>query len=79
MRGTIAAQEENVALTAIVPVYNACEHIEPLVRAFLRIKGVRCQIILVDDRSDDGSPEEIARMAAEFPQVMALYLSLIHI
>lgn len=73
MCGTFRTQEEKVALTAIVPVYNAREHIEPLVRAFLEIEGVSCQIILVDDHSDDGSNEEIARMAAEFPQVMALY------
>lgn len=73
MYGTIAPQEESVALTAIIPVYNAREHIEPLVHAFLGIEGVRCQVILVDDHSDDGSREEVSRMAAEFPQVMALY------
>lgn len=73
MSRIIATQEANVALTAIVPVYNAREHIEPLVHAFLGIEGVRCQVILVDDHSDDGSPKEIARMAANFSQVMALY------
>lgn len=73
MSRIIATQEANVALTAIVPVYNAREHIEPLVHAFLGIEGVRCQVILVDDHSDDGSSEEIARMAANFSQVMALY------
>lgn len=73
MLGIIATEEQNVALTAIVPIYNARDHIEPLVHRFLGIDGVRCQIILVDDHSNDGSTEEIARMAAEFPEVMALY------
>ena len=75
MLGIIATKDESVALTAIVPVYNAREHIEPLVHAFLKIEGVRCQIILVDDHSNDGSSEEIARMAAEFSEVTALYQS----
>ncbi len=73
MPATIATQDPNTDLTVIVPVHDAKGYLEPLVRAFLDLDGIRCQIILADDCSNDGSAEEIARLAALHPQVTGLY------
>ena len=42
-------------LTIIVPVYNEKKYIRALLNKVIRLKGIKIQIIVVDDGSDDGS------------------------
>lgn len=73
MPTALATPDPDIDLTVIVPVHDARPHLEPLVRSFLDLAGLRCQILLVDDGSTDGSREEIARLAAAHPQITGLY------
>lgn len=73
MPALTATQNPAIDLTVIIPVYDARGHLEPLARSFLDLNGICCQIILADDSSVDGSREEIARLAALYPQVTGLY------
>jgi glycosyltransferase involved in cell wall biosynthesis len=67
-----------VAVSAVVPIYNERENIEPLVRdlhAALGAMGATFEIILVDDGSRDGSDREILRCVEEFPLIRPLLLA----
>jgi glycosyltransferase involved in cell wall biosynthesis len=63
----------DIDLSIIVPVYNAKEHLQPLVDSILSLDNVRCEILLADDGSSDGSSEEVERLAAVNPEVRALH------
>lgn len=62
-------------LSVVIPVFNAKDHLEALIQAFAPVEdaGYRCQFVLIDDCSSDGSREEIARLADERRNVVPLY------
>jgi dolichol-phosphate mannosyltransferase len=65
-------------LSLIVPVYNEAGNVAPLVRAAaetLAALGRSHEIILVNDGSTDGTADEIAALAREFPACRELRLS----
>jgi glycosyltransferase involved in cell wall biosynthesis len=66
-----------VDLSLVVPVYNEAPNLEPLVREIDEVLGAspwQREIILVDDGSDDGSGDEVARLARTHPAVRGLHL-----
>lgn len=58
-------------VSAIIPARNEAENIEAAVRS-LSAQPEIGQIIVVDDQSTDGTPEILARLAAEIPQLQTL-------
>lgn len=69
-----AAGEDDIDLSVIVPVFNAVQHLPALVEDVLSLgtRGVRCQLILVDDGSEDGSDTLVASLAGAHPEILAL-------
>jgi len=68
-------------LSVVVPVYNERESLEPLVaelRAALDPLGLRFEILLVDDGSDDGSTQTCAALARRDPAVRSLHFGRNH-
>ncbi|WP_422033295.1 glycosyltransferase family 2 protein [Roseovarius sp.] len=61
-------------LSVIVPVYNAAATLERVVGDVLALReaGLRCQVILVDDASTDGSAEIARRLSEECREVLFL-------
>ncbi|MEQ8292244.1 MAG: glycosyltransferase family 2 protein [Roseovarius sp.] len=70
MTGTAAPCD----LSVIIPFYNAAATLERVAGDVLALggEGVRCQVILVDDASTDGSGEIARRLATEHPEVLVL-------
>ena len=64
-------------LSAVVPLYNERDNldvlIDELLREFHRL-GSSFEILLVDDGSQDGSPEALDRAASQFPELRVLHL-----
>ncbi len=59
-------------LSIVIPVFNEIGTIDEIVS---RVRSARpdAEILLVDDGSSDGSPERIAALAKESPQVLAFF------
>jgi dolichyl-phosphate beta-glucosyltransferase len=67
--------EDRPDLSVVVPAYNEAGRLPPGVRrahAFLRERGLRAEILLVDDGSRDGTGDVARALAAELPGVRAL-------
>ena len=63
----------SVAISVVVPVRDEKENIEPQIREILdALAGEAFEIIYVDDGSQDGTTEELARLSAELPELRAL-------
>ncbi len=65
-----------VDVSAIVPVYDERDNLEPLVDELSEVLhplGVEFEILLVDDGSGDGSAEKIAELARSRPEVRGLH------
>jgi glycosyltransferase involved in cell wall biosynthesis len=58
-------------VSVVVPVYNEEKTVAQVVEELLELP-LRLEILLVDDGSTDGSPAELARLAATHPQVHVL-------
>ncbi|MDQ0395144.1 glycosyltransferase family 2 protein [Labrys monachus] len=60
-------------ISVIVPVRNEAGNIEPLIREIERaLAGRSFEIVYVDDGSSDGTPAELARLAAAMPFLRTL-------
>ena len=61
-------------LSVIVPVYNAAATLERVAGEVLALQadGLRCQVIFVDDASDDGSAGVADALADRHPEVLVL-------
>src|SRR5262245_14916092 len=55
-------------VSVVVPVYNEEKTVATVVEELLQLP-LRLEILLVDDGSTDGSPAELARLAATHAQV----------
>ena len=64
-------------VSVIVPARNEEENLEACIRSLVEVDypAERLQIIVVDDRSEDGTAEILDQMAAEFPMLRALHRS----
>ena len=64
-------------LSLVIPVYNGSRTIGPLVEQSLKIFGsTSCEIVLINDGSEDESEKVCAELAARFPQhVVFVHLS----
>jgi dolichol-phosphate mannosyltransferase len=68
----------SIELSAILPVYNEQECIEPVLRELdgvLRSLGRTYEIVAVDDGSTDQTPALLARLKSEWPHLRVLRLS----
>ncbi|GAB5540223.1 MAG: hypothetical protein Salg2KO_23260 [Salibacteraceae bacterium] len=59
-------------LSVIIPVFNAADTIRDVVSAFLKLRHLAIQIILIDDCSSDGSEAILREMAVENKNVEAI-------
>ncbi len=62
-------------LCIVVPALNEADNLRPLVeqvRRGVRDRGIRAQLIIVDDGSDDASPSILTQLAAEHDWVLPL-------
>jgi len=62
-------------LSVIIPACNEAEHIEAATRSRLNDGYPNLEVILIDDRSDDGTGEIIDRLAEADDRVRALHIS----
>ena len=69
-----AQQAGDFDLSVIVPVHNAERHLEKLAGTVFGLgrKGLRCQMICVDDASSDASPAILRDLAATHPDLIAI-------
>jgi len=63
------------ALSVVVPACNEADKIAPAARSLAAQDYPELEIILVDDRSSDGTGEVIDGLAAESPRVLAVHLT----
>lgn len=63
------ASPQNYDLSVIVPVHNAEKHLEKLTETVFALeeRRLRCQMICVDDASQDGSPEILRDLERRHP------------
>ena len=59
-------------VSVVIAARDEAARIEPTVRRLFAQVGVPLEVIVVDDRSTDATPEILARLSAEFPQLRAL-------
>lgn len=52
---------DGIALSVVIPAFNASDHIEACLRSVLSQKGVSLEIIVVDDGSTDNTVEKVNR------------------
>jgi glycosyltransferase involved in cell wall biosynthesis len=70
------AERPAIDLSIIAPVYNERENLDPFVRELWELfeeGSLAYEVILVDDGSDDGSPEAIAELARNHRSVRGVY------
>jgi len=60
------------AVSIIVPARNEARSIERCVRSLLAQRYVDAEVMVVDDRSEDATPQILARLATEFPQLRVI-------
>jgi dolichol-phosphate mannosyltransferase len=60
-------------VTVCLPTYNERENLEPMVAALLERLGPDDSVLVIDDRSPDGTGEIADRLAAEEPRVAVLH------
>lgn len=66
--------DQEVALSLVVPVWNAESHLQKLVSQIKQLDdlAVSWQLVFVDDGSSDNCVEIMSRLATENPQIMSL-------
>ncbi|MBI4503738.1 MAG: glycosyltransferase [Gemmatimonadetes bacterium] len=63
-------------VSVIVPLYNERENLSPLFQEIRQAMGILAyEVLAVDDRSTDGSLEELHRLASDYPQMRILSLA----
>ncbi|NIW81371.1 MAG: glycosyltransferase, partial [Thermoplasmata archaeon] len=63
-------------VSTVLMIYNEEDNIEPLVRDILEVydaSGMDGEVICVEDGSEDGSAQAVARLVEEDPRVVAIY------
>lgn len=58
---------ETQTIAVIVPTLNEAENVEPLVRQIMASVPDCAEIIIVDDKSTDGTPVRVRALGSEFP------------
>lgn len=71
----LESSEDEVRVTAVVPVRDGVGQIAGTIETLLAQTGVRLDVIVVDDRSEDGTAELIDRIAADEERVTALHVA----
>lgn len=63
-----------IEASVVIPAYNAAAYIEATILSAMQQQGCALEIIVVDDRSTDGTAAIVARMAQDDPRVSLLSL-----
>lgn len=73
MSGELAATDQTIALSVLIPARDEADNIPTLLEkcartfAALESQGYRCELVLVDDGSSDGTGELAAKLADRYP------------
>ena len=62
----------DAAVSILIPARNEAANIEPCVRAALATEGVAVEVLVMDDGSEDGTGEIVARLAEGEPRLRLL-------
>lgn len=69
--GTITAEGSSTALISVaIPVYNGAEYIRESVSSVLMQKGVRLQLVVQDNASDDGTAEILRELSEQDSRIL---------
>ena len=71
----LEARENWPKLSVVVPACNEADKMEPAVRTLLEQDYPELEIVLVDDRSTDGTAEIIDRVAMKDPRVKVIHIT----
>jgi glycosyltransferase involved in cell wall biosynthesis len=74
----IAAADDRIGVSIVIPVYNEVENLPDLVdrvESALQPTGRRFELICTDDGSSDGSDRLLAQLAADRPWLRPVYLA----
>lgn len=63
------------SVSIVVTALNEAEAIEPALRSLLAIDYPRLEVIVINDRSTDGTPQILDRMATEYPGLRVLHIA----
>lgn len=69
---TVITEEKSVALSVIIPAYNLEDSLADCLTSILK-QDVKMQIIVVDDKSTDGTREIIKKFAEKYPEIAPIY------
>lgn len=61
-------------VSLIVPARNEARDVEAAMRSLLALDYAALEVIAIDDRSTDATPEILERLAAEFPKLAVLHI-----
>src|SRR5690606_7582841 len=68
------AEPATPVLTIVVPTFNECDNVQPLVDRLDRtLANERWEVIFVDDDSTDGTPQVVREMARRDPRVRMIH------
>lgn len=57
----------------IIPTYNECQNLKPLIEEILTLGLADLRIVIIDDNSPDGTGEVAEQLARKYPQVKVIH------
>ncbi len=72
VRGMESSVSNKTRISIILPTFNECENIGPLIREIYRVIGKDAQVVVVDDDSPDGTWSVVEEMMGAYPSLLLI-------